>query len=160
MGTGRLRPEPTVSWPRSVAVPVDQNKEELAFNKFIKALAILVFGLLLQILVDFSENADTRRSEYSNAERGLTANLAAGEATEMEAVARNTELVTPAMQTGTSIIRINAEEDHTITSRQPIAEGMAGVGGRRVKVTATLREPAAGDNENAAIEVIRFTEIK
>jgi hypothetical protein len=79
MSTGRLHSKSTASWLKPAVVQVDLSKVQPALKNFIKALAILVFGLLLHILIDFSKNADTRNFEYSNAEKGLQANLSAGE---------------------------------------------------------------------------------
>jgi hypothetical protein len=56
MSTGRLHPESAESWLKTAVVQVDLSKVQPVLKNFIKAVAILAFGLLLQFLVDFSQN--------------------------------------------------------------------------------------------------------
>jgi chromate transport protein ChrA len=68
MSIGRLHTESTVSWLKPTVAPMNLKKEEPVLKKFIKALAILVLGLLLHILFGYTEKADTRISESSHME--------------------------------------------------------------------------------------------
>jgi hypothetical protein len=123
---------------------------------FVKTLAIFGFGMLLHILIGSTETVDTRHSESSTVEEGLQAERAAGETADQG----DLELVGSVMQTGTSFVLISEEEDFIVAPRQAAEKGLSAVVGKRVKVTATLVGPAAGEPDDAGVDVIGFTEIE